>query len=132
VVNNEIGAEVGLVGTLLQHYRSGSLHVDHTFTHVLAELASSAVTWPALAGTVPQGCAQPALRGSGCDKTHLAAAVANAALARGKRTVFAAVPDLLDYLKATFRPSSDETHDERSRCCARPIYSCSTISARRV
>jgi DNA replication protein DnaC len=49
----------------------------------------------------------------GCGKTHLAAAVANVALARGKSVVFAAVPDLLDYLKATFRPSSDESYDER-------------------
>jgi DNA replication protein DnaC len=35
------------------------------------------------------------------------------ALARGKSAVFAAVPDLLDHLKATFRPSSDESYDER-------------------
>jgi DNA replication protein DnaC len=44
---------------------------------------------------------------------YLAAAVANAALARGKSAVFAAVPDLLDQLKATFRPTSDESYDER-------------------
>ncbi|MBC8077889.1 MAG: ATP-binding protein, partial [Chloroflexales bacterium] len=49
----------------------------------------------------------------GCGKTHLAAAVANAALARGRGTIFAAVPDLLDHLKATFAPSSSETYDER-------------------
>jgi DNA replication protein DnaC len=49
----------------------------------------------------------------GCGKTHLAAAVANVALAHGKSTVFAAVPDLLDHLKATFHPSSDESYDER-------------------
>jgi len=51
--------------------------------------------------------------GYGCGKTHLAAAVANTALASGKSVVFAAVPDLLDHLKATFAPSSDETYDER-------------------
>ncbi|MBC8074478.1 MAG: ATP-binding protein [Chloroflexales bacterium] len=49
----------------------------------------------------------------GCGKTHLAAAIANAALARGKSTILAAVPDLLDHLKATFAPSSGETYDER-------------------
>jgi DNA replication protein DnaC len=49
----------------------------------------------------------------GCGKTHLAAAVANVALGRGKSTVFAAVADLLDHLKAAFRPSSDESYDER-------------------
>lgn len=49
----------------------------------------------------------------GCGKTHLAAAIAHGALARGKTTVFAAVPDLLDHLKATFAPSSSETYDER-------------------
>jgi DNA replication protein DnaC len=35
------------------------------------------------------------------------------ALAHGKSTVFAAVPDLLGHLKATFRPSSEESYDER-------------------
>jgi len=40
------------------------------------------------------------LGGCGVGKTHLAASVANAALVRGKRVLFAVVPDLLDQLRA--------------------------------
>jgi DNA replication protein DnaC len=49
---------------------------------------------------------------SGCGKTHLAAAIANARLAAGEPVVFQVVPDLLDYLRATFHPSSEVTYDE--------------------
>jgi DNA replication protein DnaC len=48
----------------------------------------------------------------GCGKTHLAAAVANACLARGEPVLFVVVPDLLDHLRATFSPSSDVSYDE--------------------
>ncbi len=51
--------------------------------------------------------------GFGCGKTHLAAAIANARLARGEPALFVVVPDLLDHLRATFHPSSDITYDER-------------------
>ncbi|MDB5078927.1 MAG: ATP-binding protein [Chloroflexi bacterium] len=49
----------------------------------------------------------------GCGKTHLAAAIANEALSRHIRLYFAVVPDLLDYLRATFDPNSSETYDQR-------------------
>jgi DNA replication protein DnaC len=49
---------------------------------------------------------------SGCGKTHLAAAVANARIAAGAPVVFQVVPDLLDYLRATFHPTSEVTYDE--------------------
>lgn len=49
----------------------------------------------------------------GCGKTHLAAAVANEALQKGVRLYFAVVPDLLDYLRATFDPNSEASYDER-------------------
>lgn len=50
----------------------------------------------------------------GTGKTHLAAAIANATLARGEQTVmFAVVPDLLDHLRATFDPSRGVDYDER-------------------
>lgn len=49
---------------------------------------------------------------SGCGKTHLAVAVANAALQRGEEVFFAFVPDLLDHLRYTFSPDSRVTYDE--------------------
>ena len=48
----------------------------------------------------------------GCGKTHLAAAVANARIARGEPALFVVVPDLLDHLRAAFGPTSDVTYDE--------------------
>ena len=51
--------------------------------------------------------------GYGCGKTHLAAAIAHARLARGDSALFIVVPDLLDYLRATFRPNSPVGYDER-------------------
>jgi DNA replication protein DnaC len=49
----------------------------------------------------------------GCGKTHLAASVANAYAATGQSVLFVVVPDLLDYLRATFSPSSPARFDER-------------------
>ena len=49
----------------------------------------------------------------GCGKTHLAAAIANRAIERGQPVLFIVVPDLLDYLRATFGPNSPATYDER-------------------
>jgi len=43
------------------------------------------------------------LGGYGCGKTHLAAAIANRCVERGRRP-FVTVPDLLDYLRAAFKP----------------------------
>jgi len=49
----------------------------------------------------------------GVGKTHLAAAIANEALDREERVLFAVVPDLLDHLRATFGPQSTVAYDER-------------------
>ncbi|WP_407928495.1 ATP-binding protein [Herpetosiphon geysericola] len=49
----------------------------------------------------------------GCGKTHLAAAIANEAVRREYQTIFMVVPDLLDYLRSTFGPSSEVAYDER-------------------
>ncbi|MFQ5945416.1 MAG: ATP-binding protein [Anaerolineae bacterium] len=51
--------------------------------------------------------------GYGSGKTHLAAAVANLQLERGKSVLFVVVPDLLDHLRATFGPESAVRYDER-------------------
>jgi len=49
----------------------------------------------------------------GCGKTHLAAAIANRLLERGHAVLFVVVPDLLDYLRASFAPGSPGSYDER-------------------
>lgn len=49
----------------------------------------------------------------GCGKTHLAAAIANHCLARGKPVLFLNTPDLLDYLRETFSPDAEASYNER-------------------
>lgn len=51
--------------------------------------------------------------GYGCGKTHLATAIANACVEQGLPVLFITVPDLLDYLRATFAPASPQSYDER-------------------
>jgi DNA replication protein DnaC len=48
----------------------------------------------------------------GCGKTHLAAAIANYQLRRGKPVSFIIVSDFLDHLRSTFSPESKVTYDE--------------------
>lgn len=49
----------------------------------------------------------------GTGKTHLAAAIANDQMRRGRPVVFVTVPDLLDYLRAAFGPTSQVSFDKR-------------------
>ncbi len=51
--------------------------------------------------------------GYGCGKTHLAAAIANDCIERGLPVLFITVPDLLDYLRAAFSPTSPTGYDAR-------------------
>ncbi|MCS7050337.1 MAG: ATP-binding protein [Thermomicrobium sp.] len=52
--------------------------------------------------------------GFGCGKTHLAAAIANYVLHHQRLLpLFTVVPDLLDYLRATFAPDRSESYDTR-------------------
>jgi DNA replication protein DnaC len=51
--------------------------------------------------------------GYGCGKTHLAAAIANVALDKGAPVIFVTVPDLLDYLRAAYAPTSPTSYDRR-------------------
>jgi DNA replication protein DnaC len=51
--------------------------------------------------------------GYGCGKTHLAAAIANRAIEHGQAVLFIPVPDLLDYLRATYAPDSPVGYDDR-------------------
>jgi DNA replication protein DnaC len=75
-----------------------NLRDAHAAAHAFAEAARG---WLLLKG------------GYGCGKTHLAAAIANAKLARGEPVLFVVVPDLLDHLRATFAPTSRVTYDDR-------------------
>ena len=49
----------------------------------------------------------------GSGKTHLAAAIANCRVELGENALFVVVPDLLDYLRSAYAPSSPATYDER-------------------
>jgi DNA replication protein DnaC len=49
---------------------------------------------------------------SGCGKTHLAAAIGNASIEQGKPAFFVGVPDLLDHLRAAYKPGSEVSYDE--------------------
>lgn len=53
--------------------------------------------------------------GYGSGKTHLAAAIANAQIEAGKSVLFMTVPDLLDYLKASYGPGSTESDNFSTR-----------------
>jgi len=48
---------------------------------------------------------------SGSGKTHVAAAIANEAIAKGRPALFLTVPDLLDHLRSAFAPDSEEGYD---------------------
>lgn len=49
---------------------------------------------------------------SGSGKTHLAAAIANRAIEHGHPALFIVVADLLDHLRAAYRPDADEPYDK--------------------
>lgn len=51
--------------------------------------------------------------GYGCGKTHLAAAIANQRLNMGHPVLFINTPDLLDHLRAAYRPGAETGYDER-------------------
>jgi DNA replication protein DnaC len=48
----------------------------------------------------------------GCGKTHLAAAIGNAALARGESVMFLTAPDLLDELRRSYQPDEEISYDD--------------------
>ena len=99
-----------------------SLHADQTFDtfdlreHELdrekAENLKRAFTFAKNFAVHPQDWI--AFSGSyGCGKTHLAAAIANERAVQGEPALFVVVPDLLDYLRAAFNPSSLTPYDKR-------------------
>lgn len=50
--------------------------------------------------------------GFGVGKTHLAAAIGNYVAQGGGRPLLVLVPDLLDHLRSSYSPTSEETYDE--------------------
>ena len=52
---------------------------------------------------------------SGSGKTHLAAAIANRCIERGRTVLFVFVPDLLDHLRGTYAPQSAVSYDDLSQ-----------------
>lgn len=48
---------------------------------------------------------------SGSGKTHLAAAIANARIAKGRPALFIVVADLLDHLRSAYRPDAEASYD---------------------
>jgi DNA replication protein DnaC len=48
---------------------------------------------------------------SGSGKTHIAAAIANQAIAEGRPALFLTVPDLLDHLRSAFAPDAEQAYD---------------------
>lgn len=49
--------------------------------------------------------------GYGCGKTHLAAAIANTRIDLGDKVIFVTVPDLLDYLRSSYSPASEDLQE---------------------
>ena len=49
---------------------------------------------------------------NGSGKTHLAAAIANRIIERGRPALFVHVPDLLDHLRAAFSPQAEISYDD--------------------
>lgn len=49
--------------------------------------------------------------GYGCGKTHLAGAIGSYRVEQGDAALFITIPDLLDHLRATYAPDSEEGYD---------------------
>ena len=84
--------------------RAGAPEVSYSLGHALElarQFARSPSGWLVFAGPY------------GCGKTHLAAAIANYRIEQHLPVLFVVVPDLLDYLRAAYAPSSPVTYDQR-------------------
>jgi len=89
-------------GNLMPRGRSGAARNQERFGAAFAaaqEFAEKPEGWLVFTGP------------SGCGKTHMAAAIANRGIEKGALTLFMAVSDLLDHLRAAYRPDSEMSHD---------------------
>lgn len=88
---------------VIQHVKVGQddlKTLDKAF-HAAVGFAEEPEGWLALLG------------GSFCGKTHLAAAIGNYRIDLGGQAILVEVADLLDYMRQTFRPTSDVSFDRR-------------------
>lgn len=82
--------------SLIEQGRSSNPRDQETFALCLTvarEFADEPRGWLVLLGP------------SGCGKTHVAAAIANGCIQQGRPALFVVVPDLLDHLRASYRPA---------------------------
>lgn len=114
---DEIGKEVVTTVTVERQDRFGNKVKDKEITRVkvteddvksLRRAVNAAVTF----AEEPEGWLV-LLGGSFCGKTHLAAAIGNYRIDLGGQAILVEVAELLDYLRQTFRPSSDVSFDRR-------------------
>ena len=106
-----VGADRSVIDSLIESWPSGlrqcrfnnfdySSNATLNRAHQLAwSFAHEPSGWLVLTGAV------------GCGKTHLAAAIKNERDEEGAETLFKTIPDLLDYLRATYAPDSNVTYD---------------------
>jgi DNA replication protein DnaC len=116
---DEVGKDAVTTTTTEKQDRFGNKVKEKSITHVkvtqedvksLRKAHNAAVTF----AEEPEGWLV-LLGGSFCGKTHLAAAIANYRidLEFGGKALLVEVADLLDYLRQTFRPTSDVSFDRR-------------------
>jgi DNA replication protein DnaC len=89
--------ELKIKGTPPLDSPDGAFHIAQTYVE---KLSVNDLPWLFFYGT------------KGTGKTHLAAAIGHARIARGQPAIFMVVPDLLDHLRATYSPNSDTSYDE--------------------
>lgn len=114
---DEIGKEAVTTTTTEKQDRFGNKVKDKEITRVkvtqedvktLRKAVNAAVTF----AEEPEGWLV-LLGGSFCGKTHLAAAIGNYRIDLGGQAILVEVADLLDYMRQTFRPTSDVSFDRR-------------------
>jgi len=114
---DEIGKEAVTTTTTEKQDRFGNRVKDKEITRVkvtqedvktLRKAVNAAVTF----AEEPEGWLV-LLGGSFCGKTHLAAAIGNYRIDLGGQAILVEVADLLDYMRQTFRPTSDVSFDRR-------------------
>jgi DNA replication protein DnaC len=87
---------------LLEHGRSTNPRDRDLFRQLVADaraFAEEPEGWMVIHGS------------SGAGKTHVAAAIANRCIERGQPALFVVVPDLLDHLRAAYKPDSEMAYD---------------------
>ena len=116
--DDEVGKEIVTTVTREKQDKYGKLYKDKeiirekvTVEHI--KQLHSALNEAAQYAENPKGWLI-ILGGSFSGKTHLAAAIGNYRLLSGGPVILTQVSSLLDYMKATFSPSSDVSFDRRS------------------